>query len=350
MDSSVTIDDRRIGPNEPVYVIAEMSANHNQDLDTAKQLVEKAAWAGADAIKVQTFRPETMTLNSDRDPFRIDAGTEWDDQTLFDLYESAYLSWDWHEPLQEMADDLGMDFFSTAFDSTAVEFLESLDVPVHKTASFEIVDLPLLKTMAKTGKPIIISTGLADLGEIEEAVEACQEVGQDQLILLKCTSSYPAPPKEMNLRTIPNLSEIFGCPSGLSDHSRGLEVPVVATSLGARVIEKHLTLDRDLDTPDSHFSLEPEGFQSMVESVRTAERALGDPQYGPTEAESNNRQFRRSLFVVRKISEGEKFTSENVRSIRPGHGLAPKHYSEILGRTATTTVEMGTPLEWKHVR
>lgn len=329
-----------------MYIVAEMSANHNQDFSRARQIVEAAAEAGADAIKLQTYKPETITMDSQKDPFRIEGGTSWDDRYLFDLYEEARTPWPWHEDLQELARELGLDFFSTAFDESAVNFLEELDVPFHKTASFELTHLPLIKKMAKTGKPLIMSTGMATLGEIEEAVSTARNNGANELMLLRCVSSYPAPPEEMNLRSIQNLRETFQCPVGLSDHTLGTEVATAAVSLGARMVEKHVTLSRDESGPDSHFSLEPDEFQSMVESLRLVTKALGSPSYGPSDAESKNVQFRRSVFAVEDIQKGEAFTKENTRIIRPGHGLAPKHRSNLLGMKATQMIEAGTPIRW----
>ena len=338
---------RRIGWGEPVYIVAELSANHNQDFEQAVALIHAAKEAGADAVKLQTYTPDTLTIPSDKEYFRIGGGTLWDGRTLYDLYGEAYMPWEWQPKLKEIADDIGIDLFSTAFDLTAVDFLEEMGVPVHKVASFEIVDIPLIEKMARTGKPLIISTGMATLGEIEEAVQAARRAGATQIALLKCTSAYPAPPEEMNLRTIPHLSEAFGVPVGLSDHTLGIAVPVAAVALGACIVEKHFTLSRDIPGPDSAFSLEPQEFKAMVEAIRTAEKALGEVHYGVSEREAQSRIFRRSLFVVRDMRAGEVFTDENVRSIRPGYGLPPKYLPEILGRRAVKDIEKGTPLNWR---
>lgn len=345
----LTINGRNIGAHFPVYVVAEMSANHNQDFDRAVQIVEAAADAGADAIKLQTYRPDTLTIESDKEPFQIEEGP-WAGRTLYDLYEEAYTPWDWQPKLQEVAHDVGLDFFSSAFDPTSVDFLEELDVPAYKIASFENVDLPLIRRVAKTGKPTIMSTGMATLGEIEEAVQAFRSTGGMELALLACTSSYPAPPEEMHLRRIPHLAETFDVVPGLSDHTLGTEVPVAGVSLGARIVEKHLTLSRNEEGPDSDFSLEPEEFAEMVRAVRKTEKALGEVRYETTEKESESETFRRSLFVVEDIEKGEAFTKENVRSIRPGDGLPTRHFNEVLGCEATRDIERGVPLDWSHIQ
>jgi N-acetylneuraminate synthase len=341
----IDVNDREIGPDYPSYVIAEMSANHNQDFDRAVKIIEAAAEAGAAAIKLQTYTPDTLTIDCDYEHFRIEEGL-WEGRTLYDLYEEAYMPWEWQPKLQQVANDLGLDFFSTAYDETAVDFLEELDVPVYKVASFELVDLPLLRRIAQTRKPIILSTGMATLAEIDEAVRTIREAGGEQLALLKCTSAYPAPPEEMNLRTIPHLAEAFGVPTGLSDHTLGIAVPVAAVALGACIVEKHFTLSRDEPGPDSAFSLEPQEFKEMVEAIRVAEKALGEVSYEVTEREQESRVFRRSLFVVEDMEAGEKFTEENVRSIRPGYGLPPRYLGKVLGRRAVQDTENGTSLSW----
>jgi N-acetylneuraminate synthase len=346
MTNSIEINGRKIGAQESAYIVAEMSANHHQDFDEARRIIEAAAEAGADAIKLQTYTADTMTIESDDDVFRVGKGTLWEGRTLYDLYEEAYTPWDWQPKLKEFANDLGLDLFSTPFDDTAVDFLEEMDVPVHKVASFEIVHLPLLRKIAQTGKPVIMSTGMATLAEIDDAVRTLREEGCEQLVLLKCTSAYPAPPEEANLRTIPHLSEAFGVPTGLSDHTMGTAVPVAAVALGACVIEKHMTMSREVEGPDSGFSLEPHEFEQMVDAVRTAEEALGKVHYDLTEKQRASQAFRRSLFVVRDVDQGELLTHKNVRIIRPGHGLAPKHYDSILGRTFSRPIERGTPVDW----
>jgi pseudaminic acid synthase len=339
---------RAIGPHEPPYLMAEMSANHGQDFHEAVRIVEAAAAAGADAVKLQTYTPDTLTLDCDRPPFRIE-GTIWSGRTLYDLYGEAQTPWEWQPELARIAHELGVHLFSTPFDGTAVDFLEGMDVPAYKIASFELVDLPLLRRVARTGKPIVLSTGMATLGEIDEAVRTIREAGGHQLALLKCTSAYPAPPDGMNLRTIPHLREAFRVPVGLSDHSLEPAVPVAAVALGASIIEKHLTLSRERPGPDSAFSLEPEEFRRMAEAVRAAHRALGAVCYEVGEHELPARRMRRSLFVVEDVKAGEPFTEKNVRSIRPGDGLHPRHLEQVLGRTARCDLARGTPLEWEHV-
>lgn len=346
MNGLMQIGDRWIGRDHPVYIIAELSANHYGDFEQAVRLLHTAKEAGADAIKLQTYTPDTLTIRSDKEPFRIGTGTLWEGRNLYDLYSEAFTPWDWQPRLKAIADELGIDLFSTPFDSMAVDFLEEMEVSAHKVASFEIVDIPLIEKIARTGKPLIISTGMATLGEIEEAVEAARDAGATQIALLKCTSAYPAPPEEMHLRTIPHLAEAFAVPVGLSDHTLGTAVPVAAVSLGACIVEKHLTLSRSIPGPDSAFSLEPAEFATMVEAIRTAELALGQVQYGVSAQEASSRVFRRSLFAVRDIKAGEVLTAENVRSIRPGYGLPPKYLPDVLGRRATRDIERGTPLDW----
>lgn len=331
-------------------IIAELSANHNQDFDQAVKLIEAAKQAGANAVKLQTYTPDTLTIRSDRPEFRISSGTVWDGRTLYDLYSQAYTPWEWLPKLKQVAEELGLVFFSTAFDPQAVDFLEQIQVPVHKIASFEIVDIPLIEKAAQTGKPLIISTGMATLGEIEEAVQAARKGGAGQIALLKCVSAYPAPPEEMNLRTIPHLAQAFGLPVGLSDHTLGIAAPVAAVALGACMVEKHLTLSRDIPGPDTGFSLEPHEFRAMVEAVREAEKALGQVSYQVTGQEAKSLIFRRSLFVVRDMKAGDEFTGDNVRSIRPAHGLPPKFLKDILGRRAAHDISRGTPLGWDVIK
>lgn len=345
--SLISINGRLIGVGYPTYIIAEMSANHNQDFNQAVKIIEAAKEAGADAIKLQTYTPDTITIDCRHEYFQIKQGTIWAGRNLYDLYGEAYTPWEWQPKLKEIANDLGLDFFSTPFDHTAVEFLEEMKVPSYKIASFELVDLPLIRRIAQTGKPIIMSTGMASLAEIDEAVRTIREAGGKQLALLKCSSAYPAPPDEMNLRTIPHLAAAFGLPVGLSDHTLGIAVPVAAVALGACIIEKHFTLSREMPGPDSAFSLEPHEFKAMVKAVHTAERALGVVHYGVSEREAKSRLFRRSLFVVQDMKAGEIFTEENVRSIRPGHGLPPKYLNEVLGKQAKQDIARGTPLTWK---
>lgn len=349
MTSSITIGGRRIGPGEPTYIVAEMSANHGQSFDEAARILGAAKRAGADAIKLQTYTPDTLTIDCDREEFRIGAGTPWEGRTLYDLYGEAYTPWEWQPQLKELAAELELELFSTPFDATAVDFLEGMGVAAYKIASFELVDPALIRRVAATGKPIILSTGMATLEEIEEAVEAAREAGCRELALLKCTSAYPALPEEMNLRTLSHLSATLGVPVGLSDHTLGIAVPVAAVALGAVIVEKHLTLSRSKPGPDSAFSLEPEEFQQMVDGVRTAEKALGEARYGASEREAASRVFRRSLFVVEDVAAGGELTAHNVRSIRPGHGLAPRHLPEVLGRRAARDLARGTPLAWEDI-
>jgi N-acetylneuraminate synthase len=339
------INERPIGPGNPAYIIAEMSANHHQSFEQAVRIIQAAKACGADAVKLQTYTPDTITLDSDRKHFQI-SGTIWDGRKLYDLYGDAFTPWDWQPQLKQIANDLGMDLFSSPFDSTAVDFLEQMDVPAYKVASFEIVDLPLLRHIARTGKPVIMSTGMGTLAEIDEAVHTLRAAGNTQLALLKCTSAYPAPPEEANLRTIPHLAEAFDVPVGLSDHTLGIAVPVAAVALGACIIEKHFTLSRADPGPDSAFSLEPAEFKAMVESVRVAEKALGNVSYERTSREQASVTFRRSLFVTQDMKAGELFSAENVRSIRPANGLHTRYLENVLGRPAKRDIQRGTPLDW----
>jgi len=349
MNSYIEIETRRIGRKFPVYIIAELSGNHQQDFSQAVKLIKTAAEVGADAVKLQTYTPDTLTIDCHNEYFQIGQGTLWEGRNLYDLYGEAYTPWEWQPQLKRIANELGLALFSTPFDFSAVDFLEEMGVPAYKIASFEIVDIPLIRRIARTGKPIIMSTGMATLAEIDEAVQAIHDEGNNQLALLKCTSAYPAPPEEMNLRTIPHLAEAFGVPVGLSDHTLGITVPVTAVALGARIIEKHFTLSREAGGPDAAFSLEPREFKKMVEAVRVAERALGTVNYQVTEKEQASRVFRRSLFVVQDMKAGETFTLENVRSIRPGYGLHTRYIDNILGRQAATDIKRGTPLQWELV-
>jgi pseudaminic acid synthase len=346
-DSSITINGRDIGPGRPVYIIAELSANHNHEFDRAVESIRAAKEAGADAIKLQTYTPDTLTIDCDNRYFQVGSGTIWEGKNLYQLYQEAYTPWEWQPKLKEVANGLGLDLFSTPFDATAVDFLEAMGVPVYKIASFEIVDLPLLRCVAVTGKPVIMSTGMASLAEIDEAVQTLRSAGAEQIALLKCTSAYPAPPEEANLRTIPHLAAAFSTPVGLSDHTIGPAVPVTAVALGACIVEKHFTLSRDVKGPDSPFSMEPGEFKEMVKAVREAEKAIGRVSYENTEHEKPSQLFRRSLFVVQDILRGEAFTAENVRSIRPGYGLHTRHLGDVLGREATRDIPRGTPLHWE---
>jgi pseudaminic acid synthase len=343
---TIALGERRIGAGQPVYVVAELSANHSGSLETARELVRAAKAAGADAVKLQTYTADTLTIRSDRPEFRISGGTLWDGRTLYDLYQEAATPWEWHADLFAEARRLGMDCFSTPFDTSAVDFLEALNPPAHKIASFELVDLALLRKVAATRRPVILSTGMATLEEISEAVTTLRDTGCRELVLLKCTSSYPAPVEETNLRTIPDLASRFDCPVGLSDHTPGIACPVVAVSLGASLIEKHFTLSRQTPGPDSAFSLEPTEFAEMIGAIRVAEAALGRVHYGLSPAETKSRVFRRSLFAVADIAAGERFTEQNVRSIRPGHGLPPKELPKIVGKRAARAISRGEPLSW----
>ena len=337
---------RRMGHGESTLIVAEMSANHNRDFKEAVKIIRAAKKSGADAVKLQTYTPDTLTIKSDKKWFRITGGRG---QTLYDLYSKASMPWEWQPKLKAMADDLGIGLFSTAFDPAAVEFLEKMGVVVHKVASSEIVDHFLIEKMARTGKPMIISTGMATLNEIREAATVARNAGASQLILLKCTSAYPAPPEEMNLKTIPEMKNTFGVPVGLSDHTLGITVPIAAVTLGVCVVEKHLTLSRAVRGPDSHFSLEPGEFATMVQAIRTAEEAMGEVRYGVTKQEARVHRYRRSLFVVKDMEKGEVFTEQNVRSIRPGQGLPPKCLKHVLGKRASMEIDRATPLVWDHI-
>jgi len=327
-------------------IIAEVSANHGQNFNRDIALIKKANQCGADAVKFQAYTPDTLTINADNKYFQI-KHPEWGGQTLYELYKKAYTPWSWFKKLKSIADDLGIIFFSTAFDKTAVDLLEEIDVPIHKIASFELIDLPLVEYVAKTKKPLIMSTGMASIPEIEEAVDTAKKAGTKDIILLKCGSNYPARPEDMNLKTIPHMKEMFNCPIGLSDHSLGIEVSIAAVALGAAVIEKHFTLSRKIKTPDSFFSIEPKELKELVENIRIVEKALGKVHYGLTEEEKKGNVFRRSLFVVKYINKGEIFTEENLKSIRPANGLSPKYIRTILGRVAKKTIKKGTPLSWE---
>jgi pseudaminic acid synthase len=328
------------------FIIAELSANHGNSLDTAIASVVAAAEAGADAIKLQTYTADTITIDCDSDLFRIQQGTLWDGTTLHALYREAYTPWEWHEPIRDAAHAAGIAFLSSPFDPTAVEFLAGLDVPAYKIASFEIVDIPLIRLAASKGRPMIISTGIADLAMIEEAVDACRAVGNKDITLLKCTSAYPASPADANLATIPDMAARFGTKVGLSDHTMGHAVPVAAVALGASVVEKHFILDRRQGGPDASFSMEPAEFRQMVDAIRIAEQATGTVTYEVTGASAKNRKFSRSLFATADIDAGDILTSENVRSIRPGDGLHPRHLDQVLGRRAAERIPRGTPLDW----
>lgn len=340
--------DRPIGPDEPVFTIAELSGNHNGSLQRAREMVRAAADAGADAVKVQTYTADSITLNSDAPAFRAEG--LWAGRTLYDLYSEGSMPWEWQSELAELAASLKIKFFSSVFDPTSIDFLESIGVEAYKIASFELIDTPLIEATAATGKPLIISTGMATLAEIDEAVAAAERGGAQAIVLLACTSSYPAPASAANLRRIPHLAEAFGVSAGLSDHTIGVEVPIAATALGATVIEKHFTLRRADGGVDSAFSLEPDEFAAMVNGVRTAQEAVGRVVYGPSEADSSNLRFRRSLFVARDVPAGGVLGADDVRSVRPAGGLHPRHLTEVLGSTARRDLRAGEPVAWDMVQ
>jgi len=327
------------------FIIAELSANHGGELEIALETIRAAKRSGADAIKIQTYTADTITFNSKKDFFRINQGTHWDGQYLYDLYKEASLPWEWHSRIFEVAKEEGLICFSSPFDNSAVDLLEELNTPIYKIASFEITDIPLIEYAASKGKPMIISTGIAEISDIELAIEACKKVGNNDITILKCTSAYPADPKDANLLTIPDIKSRFQVKVGLSDHTMGIEGPIVATALGATVIEKHFILDKSIGGPDAHFSLDEKEFTEMVNAVRKAEEMIGVVDYKMTEKKKKSRQFSRSLFIVKDVKIGEKITKENVRSIRPGFGIHTKHFSEIVGKEFCQNIEKGTPLK-----
>jgi pseudaminic acid synthase len=328
------------------FIIAEMSANHGGDINIAKETIKTAKECGADAIKLQTYTADTLTLDCDKDDFIIKGGTLWDGRKLYDLYKEAYTPWEWHGELFEYAREIGIDIFSSPFDKSAVDFLEQFNPNAYKIASFEITDYELIRYTASKGKPIIISTGIATIDEIQDAVDICKNEGNSDIILLKCTSAYPAPLEEANLKMIPNLAQTFGVVSGFSDHTIGSTAPIVAVTLGAKVIEKHFIIDKSIGGADADFSMDAEEFATMVKAVRSTEKLLGKVDYSMNEKKKKNRQFARSLYVVKDIKKGEKFTNENVRSIRPGFGLHPKYLPEILGKTVEKDYELGDRFEY----
>jgi pseudaminic acid synthase len=345
--SGITLDGKAIGIGQPPYVVAEMSGNHNHSLERALEIVEAAAAAGASAIKLQTYTADTMTLDVDRGAFRIeDPASLWAGRTLYELYQQAYTPWEWHGPIFERARQLGLTAFSSPFDATAVDFLESLAAPAYKIASFENTDLPLIRRVAATGKPVIISVGMATRAEVDEAVQAARGAGCRDLILLKCTSAYPSEPESANLRTIAELRRLFGVEAGLSDHTMGIGVSVAAVALGATCIEKHFTLRRADGGVDSAFSMEPAELRQLVEECGRAARAVGDVTFGASEKERQSLLHRRSLYIVADMEPGEAFTAQNLRAIRPGDGLAPKHYEALVGRTVGRRIAKGTPASW----
>ncbi len=343
--NEIKIKNRKIGSNHPTYIIAEMSANHAGDIEKAIDIIHEAKKAGADCIKVQTYTADTITMDSDSEYFQIKEGL-WKGETLYSIYKKAFTPWEWQSQLKKEAEKIDIDFFSTPFDFSAVDFLESIDIEFYKIASFEIVDIPLIQYIASKNKPIIMSTGLASLGEIEEAVNAIRSVGNNQICLLRCSSSYPALPQDMNLKIIPHLRKTFNVPVGLSDHSMGSLAAIGAVALGANVIEKHFCLSRNIKTADSQFSMEPQEFKKMVDDIRQLERALGKIDYSVSEHERTYLKGRKSIFLTENIQNGELFTEKNIRIIRPGNGLKPKYYKQIINKRARKDFKKGTPLSW----
>jgi len=345
--TDVIISDRIIGLNNSPFIIAEMSGNHNQSLSRALKIVKAAADSGAHGLKIQTYTPETMTLNIDEREFLINNPESlWSDTSLYNLYSKAHTPWEWHKPIFDYAQELGMVPFSTPFDETAVDLLENLNVPCYKIASFENTDLPLIRRVAITGKPIIISTGMASLAELDECVRAAREAGCTELILLKCTSTYPATPEDTNLLTLKSMRKLFECEVGLSDHTLGIGVSVASVAFGATIIEKHFTIDRSAGGVDSAFSIEPDEMAMLVNEIKRAWQAIGNVKYGPTHAEKQSIQFRRSLYIVKDLKAGETLTKENVRAIRPGLGMPIKHLYQVLGMAVKNNIKKGTALEW----
>lgn len=330
------------------YIIAEMSGNHAGKIENAKRIIQAAKEAGADCVKIQTYTPDTITMDCDNEYFRLQGGV-WNGKNLYQLYGQAYTPWEWQPELKEEAQKVGIDFFSTPFDKTAVDFLEEMGVEFYKIASFELIDIPLIKYVSSKGKPIIMSTGMATLEEIEEAVDTVKQTGNNQLVLLKCSSAYPAIPKDMNLAVMQDMKRRFGIPTGLSDHSMGSLAAVTAVAMGASVIEKHFCISRSIENPDAHFSMEADEFAQMVRDIRQAERAYGKVSYGPKEAEASNLLVRKSIFVSADIKQGETITEQNIRVIRPGYGLKPKYYEQVLGKKAACDLSRGTPLDFSHI-
>lgn len=349
MEKASELSSRLFSEESPVFIVAEMSANHLMSFDRAAAILKAAKEAGADAVKIQTYTPDTITMDCNSPCFQITQGTIWDGTTLYKLYQSAYMPWEWQPKLKELAEEMGLIFFSAPFDLTSVDFLEGMDVPVYKIASFEINDIPLIRKTARTGKPIILSTGVAYLSDLELAVRTCREEGNENIILLKCTSAYPAPYEEMNLRSIPFIKELFGCMTGLSDHTHGSAVACAGVALGARVVEKHLTLSRKDGGPDAAFSMEPQEFKAMAENIRIVEKALGSAAYGLSEKQTKSREHSRSLFIAKDMKAGDRFTTENLRSVRPSCGLHTMHYEAVLGRKIRQDADKGTPLSWQMV-
>jgi len=344
--SEIRIAGRRIASETPPYIIAELSANHNGRIETAERIIEEAKKAGADAVKLQTYRPDTITLDCDTEDFKICGGL-WDGRALYDLYKEAHMPWEWHKPLFEYAREIGITIFSTPFDPTAVDLLENLGAPAYKIASFEAVDLPLIRYVASTGKPMIISTGMANVEEIQEAIDAARDGGCKELALLHCVSGYPAPPSDYNLRTIPDMTQRYGVVVGLSDHTLGNTTAIASIALGASIIEKHFTLDRNGGGPDDSFSLEPDELAALCHDARIAWEALGKVDYGRKSSEQGNVKFRRSLYFVKALEAGDVITPDAIRSIRPGYGVAPKYMDLLIGRRLRKSVVFGTPVQWE---
>ncbi len=346
MEKEIRIGNKVISEDSPTFIVAEMSGNHNMDFDRAVEIMKAAKEAGADAVKIQTYTADTITLNCDDPCFQITQGTLWDGVTLHKLYQTAYTPWEWQPRLKRMAEDMGLLLFSSPFDFTSVDFLEDMDVPAYKIASFEITDIPLIRKVARLGKPVILATGIARLADIELAVQTCREEGNEQVILLKCCSAYPTPYEDVNLRTIPNLAQTFQCLAGLSDHTMGTAVATGAVALGARMVEKHMTLRRSDGGPDAAFSMEPGEFREMVDNIRILEKALGKVTYELSEKQAREREHSRSLFVAQDMKAGDTFTPENLRSVRPADGLHTRYYEQLLGRKITRDARLGTPLAW----
>lgn len=346
MEKEIRIGGHVISEDSPTFIVAEMSANHNMNFDRAVEILQAAKAAGADAVKIQTYTADTITLNCDAPCFQITQGTLWDGTTLYRLYQSAYTPWEWQPKLKQAAEELGLEFFSSPFDLSSVDFLEEMGVPAYKVASFEINDIPLIRKIALTGKPLIIATGIARMADIELALDTCRKAGNENVILLKCTSSYPTPYEDMNLRTIPSMRDVFDCIAGLSDHSMGSAVAGAGVALGAKVVEKHLTLSRADGGTDAAFSMEPAEFKEMVDNIRKIELALGRVTYDLTPKQEREREHSRSLFVAKNMKAGEVFTPENLRSVRPADGLHTMYYDELLGKRVRRDVKMGTPMSW----
>jgi len=349
MNECIKINGRKIGSDYPPYIIAEMSANHNGSIDNAFKIIDMAKAAGADAVKLQTYRPDTITLKMDSPEFMIEGGL-WDGQSLYELYESAFMPWDWHKPLFEYAKEAGITIFSSPFDNTAVDLLESLDAPAYKIASFEAIDLSLIRYVANTGKPMIISTGMADSEEIQEAIDAARDGGCNELAVLHCVSGYPAPSKDYNLRTLRDMQTRFRLVTGLSDHTIDNITAISSIALGAAIVEKHVTLDRSGGGPDDSFSLEEPDLKELCEGAMIAWEALGNVDYGRKSSELGNVKFRRSLYFIKDLDAGETITEEHVKSVRPGYGVAPKYLSEVLGKEILVSVKYGTAVRWEHIK